>query len=484
MKITLHPSPTKTDVLIIPLYKGEKISSKVKKMLGSKATKMVELRMKAKDFEGEEKQTLTLFPESKETKRIVLVGRGNKKEQLPNATKVLGGTLAGIAKAAKAKDAAIVVDEKDLREVASGFVLGSYEFTKYKKSDKKSPKLAKVQFITESNKNTKSIIKEIEVFKDSSAIVRDLVNQTASDLNPQGFVTEARKVAKKFKMKIQVMDEKKLKSLGCGGILGVGRGAEVQPRMIILEYKHKTSAKNPDIAFVGKGITFDSGGLNLKPTNYIETMKQDMAGAGTVLGTMHAIAQAKLPGYFVGVLVCAENAVSDRSTHPGDVLKMYNGKTVEVTNTDAEGRLVLADGLAYTEKTYKPKTMLNIATLTGAVSVALGYNITGVMGNNEKLITKIMKAAKDTEERMWELPLDEDFVKATKGTFTDLKNSTNGVRAGSSMGGAFLKNFVDKTQWAHFDIGGTAWAEKPTPNTAYGATAACLKTFFELAKRI
>ena len=190
-----------------------------------------------------------------------------------------------------------------------------------------------------------------------------------------------------------------------------------------------------------------------------------------------------MPGHFVAVLCCAENAVSDRATRPGDVLKMYNGKTVEVTNTDAEGRLVLADGLAYTEAKLKPKMMINIATLTGAVSVALGYHITGVMGNKQKLIDQILKLSKEANERSWQLPLSPDFISACKGDFTDLKNSVNGVRAGSTMGGAFLSNFVDKVDWAHFDIGGTAWADKPNSTTKYGATGAALRTFIKLAEK-
>ncbi len=483
MKITLSPKTSKVDVLFLLLHKNEKLSTQTKKHLGTIAYKQIQTRLKAKDFEGDNSQTLTVFPEDKKFKRVILVGRGKKSETLPNALEGLGGTIASLTKSAKAKNASIIINEDEFSELAHGFLLGNYEFTRYKKPDKKATKLSQVTFITNDNKDTKSVLTDLKVFAEASELTRDLINQTAGDLNPKEFATEAKKVGQKLKMKITILDHKKLKKLGCGGILGVGRGAEVPPCVIILEYKHKTQSKRPDIAFIGKGITFDSGGLNLKPTRHIETMKQDMAGAGTVLGTMQAIAQARLPGHFIGVMICAENAVSDRSTHPGDVLTAYNGKTIEVTNTDAEGRLVLADGLAYTEKTYKPKMMLNIATLTGAVSVALGYQITGIMGNNQKLLDKILKTSKSAKERMWQLPLDEDFIKATEGDFTDLKNISDGIRAGSSMGGAFLKNFVGKTPWAHFDIGGTAWADKPTPLTKYGATTAGLRTFYELAKQ-
>ena len=476
MKFQIQAEIKKTDIVFLLFFKGEKLSPKAKKALGAKATKQVEARLKAKDFEGESKQVLTLFPEDKKFKKIILVGRGEKKETYPNKLKALGGTIASLT--AKAKSVSILVDEKDLDELAHGFILGAYEFTRYKKADKKAIKLSEVNFIS----NSKANLKDLSIYAKASELTRNLINQTAGDLNPKEFMAEVKKVAKKYKMEASVLDKKKLKQLGCGGILGVGRGAEIPPHVAILEYKHKSKSKNPDIAFIGKGVTFDSGGLNLKPTNYIETMKQDMAGAGTVLGLMQAIAAAKLKGHFIGMMICVENAVSDRAIHPGDVLKMYNGKTVEVNNTDAEGRLILADGLAYTEKKYKPKAMLDIATLTGAVSHALGHRITGIMGSEQKLIDKILKASKSANERMWQLPLDADFVKACKGDFTDLKNAPEGMKAGSTMGGAFLKNFVEKTPWVHFDIGGTAWADKPTPLTKYGATTATLRTLFELAK--
>jgi leucyl aminopeptidase len=480
MKFHIQSETKKADALFLLFQKGEKLSAKTKKALGAKVTKQVEARIKAKDFAGESNQVLTLFSDDKKFKRIILLGRGEKKETYPNKLKAMGGTMASLAKEAKAKSVSILVDDKDLDELAHGFILGSYEFTRYKKVDAKAPKLSEVNFIS----NSKLKTNDLTIYTNASELTRNLINQTAGDLNPKEFAAEAKKVANKYKMKVTILDKKKLKQLGCGGILGVGRGAEIPPYVTIIEYKHKSKSKAPNIAFIGKGVTFDSGGLNLKPTNYIETMKQDMAGAGTVLGVMQAIAAAKLKGHFIGMMICVENAVSDRSIHPGDVLKMYNGKTVEVNNTDAEGRLILADGLAYVEKKYKPKVMLDIATLTGSVSHALGVRITGVMGSDQKLIDKIIKTGVSVHERMWQLPLDADFVKACKGDFTDLKNSTEGIRAGSTMGGAFLKNFVEKTPWVHFDIGGTAWADKPTPLTKYGATTATLRTLFELAKNI
>jgi leucyl aminopeptidase len=483
MKLSLSSSTPKADILFLLFFKGQKLSKNETSLLDNATLKMVEARFSAKDFEGEEGQILTLFTSGGNFKRVILAGRGDKNKQLPKATEQLGAQLVAVAKKAKASRVAVQVNPESLSELSYGMVLGAYEFMNYKKADPKTKELEELIFVSEVNKTTKDAVERASVFMRASALTRGLINTCAGDLNTQNLVDEAKKVAQKSKLKITIFDEAKLKKIGCGALVGVGKGASVGSRMVILEYRSKTTAKEPQIAFIGKGIVFDSGGMNLKPTGYIETMKEDMAGASTVLGTMQAIAELKLPGYFLGVMAIAENAISDRAQHPGDVVRAYNGKTIEITNTDAEGRLVLADAVAYTEKNYKPKRMIDIATLTGAVTVALGYNITGVMGNDQKWIDDVMDAGKATYERYWQLPMDEDFQKGTKGEFTDLKNDAKGLRAGTIMGAAFIKEFVEKTPWVHLDIGGTGWAEKPDALTHYGATGVGLRTFIELAVR-
>ena len=483
MQLVLSSSAPKADLLFLLFYKNEKWSKKYTDLIGKTVSKLVEARFTNKDFEGEEGQIVSMFTEGTAFKRVVLVGRGEKDKQLPKALELLGASLVGMGKKAKAKTIAIHASSQDLSELAYGMVLGAYEFMRYKKADPKNAGIEKIHFISEVNSDTKNTMQRVEAFMQSSATLRDLVNTCAGDMNTQNLVEEAKKIAKKSGLKITIFDDAKLKKIGCGAISGVGQGAAVGPRMVFLEYRHATKAKTPQIAFIGKGIVFDSGGMNLKPTGYIETMKEDMTGAATVLATMEAIAKLKLPGYFLAAMAIAENAISDRAVHPGDVVTAYNGKTIEVTNTDAEGRLVLSDAIAYTEKNYKPERIVDIATLTGAVTVALGYHITGVMGNDEKWMNDVMNAGKAVHERYWPLPLDEDFIKATKGDFTDLKNDAKGTRAGTIMGAAFLKEFVEKTPWVHLDIGGTGWAEKPDAATHYGATAVGLRTFIELAAR-
>ncbi|QQR55290.1 leucyl aminopeptidase [Candidatus Peregrinibacteria bacterium] len=480
MKLLLQAKAPKADLLFLALYKKESLSQTQKECLGVDK-KTVEDRLSAKDFEGEEGQSLTLFTDKGSPKRIILLGRGDKEKQMPQSTEYLGATMAKLAKTAKAKSAAILCSNEDLNALSCGFVLGHYEFTRYKKKDPKAVSLEQVSFVSNETKEAKKILERTMAFMHASNRTRDLINTCAGDLNTEDLAQAAVELGKKYKLKTTVFDDKKLKKMGCGGLYGMGQGATVGSRMVILEYRHKSKAKVPALALVGKGIVYDTGGMNFKPSGHIEDMKLDMSGAATVMGTLQALSELHVPGYFVGVLCIAENALSERAIHSGDAVSMYNGKTVEITNTDAEGRMVLGDGLAYVEKNYKPKKIINVATLTGAVTVALGYTITGVLGNNDAFIQEVLEAGKAVKERQWPLPLDEDFVKATKGSFTDLQNSTDGIRAGTIMGAAFLKNFVDHTPWVHLDIAGTAWVERPTPTTQYGATSASLRTLIELA---
>ncbi len=484
MKIALAASPSSADVLLLVLAKSEALAKPVKTAIGSAMTKQVEARMKAKDFEGDEGQVLTLFADGGKWKRIVLVGRGELGKEAPQTVEHLGAKLVDIARAAKAQSAMAVVKEADFQALAYGAALGSYEFKRYKSPDKKAVEMKELTLVTTVNKKTKDILEKVSLFMKVSEPSRDLINTCAGNQSTQDVVDAAVAMAKKHKIKATVFDDKQLKKMGCGALYAMGQGAHVGSRMVILEYRNKSKAKQANAAFVGKGITFDTGGLNIKPSGHIEDMKLDMSGAATVMAVMQAIAEAKLTGYFVGVLCCAENAVSDRSIHPGDVVTAYNGKTIEINNTDAEGRMVLADGLSYTVKHFDPKVIVDIATLTGAVTVALGYHITGVMGNKQKLIDEYMDCSHKTGERTWPLPLDEDFIKACKGTFSDLVNISDGVRAGTIMGAAFLKHFVDdKNAWIHLDIAGSAWVEKPTPTTKYGATGVAIRSLIELAER-
>ncbi len=480
MKFDIKSNLPKTDLLILLLQENEAVSAEAKKLLSADEYEQIEKRIKAKDFTGKCSDNMVIYGENK---KLILMGMGKIEKDCILPYEKAGGKSASMAKSLKAAHVSVLIDPKNLAEYLNGFVLGNYEFTQFKKVEKDAPKIESVTAICEKNKSTSEACEFAEYFEEGQKLVRDMVNTPAGSRNTIDVANLTKDLAKKYGIKCTVYDEKELKKIGCGALLGVGRGGEYPPRMMTLEYNYKSKAKAPSVAFVGKGITFDTGGLNIKPTGHIETMKLDLAGAITVLATMIIIARSKLPGHFVGVMAMAENAVSDRSMHPGDILKAYNGKTIEVLNTDAEGRLVLADALAFTEDKFKPQKMVDVATLTGAVTVALGYHISGLIGNDEKFVNEIMDSAKDAKERMWVLPMDKDFIEATKGEITDTKNASDGVRAGTIMGAAFLQQFVEKTNWAHIDIGGTGWVEKPTPTIKFGGTAVILRTFWELAKR-
>lgn len=486
MLFTHASTSSRSQLHVLFLKKGVKKSPEAKKFLHKDDLARVESFLNKNEFKGEKGETSLLHPTQKNEGKIILMGLGDaESNKTPYEEQFIGGSLAKLIKKHAQGKVYLLAPKELVEDLAYGISLGRYEFEKYQgKSEKqeKQPNLEKIVFLSEKDPLNEEKWQDIHSFDISAPYLRDMVNTPTNDMNTETMVKLAQEFGKKYKCKVTVFDEKKLRKLGCHALVGVGQGALYTAKMILIEYKFGTKEKEPNLALLGKGVVFDTGGYNIKPTGYMETMKEDMTGAATVLATLKALAESKVKGYFLGVLCCAENSISDKAQRPGDVVKAYNGKSIEITNTDAEGRLCLADGLAYVEKNYRPKKMLDIATLTGAVSVALGYNITGVMGNNANFNKEVMKAFQEAHERAWELPLNQDFIEACKGKFTDLVNSSDGVRAGTIMGAAFLNHFVEKTPWVHLDIGGTAWADKPSSLSSYGATAACLRTLYHLAK--
>jgi leucyl aminopeptidase len=323
-------------------------------------------------------------------------------------------------------------------------------------------------------------LQEALVVAEAIKKTRDMVNTPPNEATTDSVAAYARKVAQDNKMKFTLLDEKKLAHLKMGCILAVGRGSKSKPQMAILEYNG--DGKEKPLLLVGKGITFDSGGYNLKPSNFISNMKDDKAGAVTVLHVIEAAAKLKLKVNIVAVLALAENLVSGEAFRPDDILTAYNGITVEITNTDAEGRLVLADALAYAVKRYKPKGVVDIATLTGASLYALGYFTTPLVGNNDELVEKVKKAAVQGGERVWQLPCWDEYAEAMKSDVADVKNATDGPDAGVITGAMFLKNFINDTPWAHLDIGTTVWSKSENGLKQKGATAVGVRTLIELAK--
>jgi leucyl aminopeptidase len=337
-----------------------------------------------------------------------------------------------------------------------GAVLGAYCFQKYK-TEKGTP-LSSVELVSE----TASPAQAQQTLDVCECVnhARDLVNDNAHVVYPEAFAREARAVAKKGRMKCLVLDDKAIDKKGLGLLKAVGQGSPYGPRLIILEYRGDPKSRDLT-ALVGKGITFDSGGQNLKPTGSIETMRSDMAGAAAVLGVLRAASKLRLKRNIIGVCSLAHNAIGKNAYFPGDVYRSYCGKTVEINNTDAEGRLVLADAISYCIDLFKPARVIDLATLTGGIITALGSTVAGLFSNDRDLSGGLFEAGEEVNERLWAFPLYEEYSDAMKSDIADLRNSSKKKKgwASSITGAAFLKEFVGETPWAHIDIAGTAFNE-------------------------
>lgn len=358
----------------------------------------------------------------------------------------------------------------DLAQAALiGLELGSYQFRRYKKNSEPSKPIQVGLFAGGKPLIEPALPQRVNALTDAIWMARDLSHEPANVINPQSLADHAQAIADQFGLKMTVLDENQLAAMGAGAILAVGKGSQTPPRMIILEYPGTSVGQRP-IALVGKAITFDSGGYSVKSVDGMVGMKYDKCGGVDVLAVMQAAAALHLDRPLVGIICAAENMISKESYRPDDIITALNGKTIEIVSTDAEGRLVLADGLVYAQRQYQPQAIIDLATLTGGVVNALGHVRAGLMSNNDELAAQLFAAGERTGERLWRLPLDEEFSNAMKGDDADLRNS--GGREGHTiLGGVFLKEFIaDNTPWAHLDIAGVADLPKDTPYAPKGAT--------------
>jgi leucyl aminopeptidase len=359
-------------------------------------------------------------------------------------------------------------DAVELVEAMSEAIhLSFYRFDRFKPQEN-SRKLTSCQLLSRSKENISTFRKAIEtgrIIAESVNFTRDLVNTPANELPPRILADRASKMAHECKILFRAYDKKELQKMKMGGILSVSQGSTEEPRLIVLEYGDRKAPV--DFVFVGKGVTFDSGGISIKPSDGMEKMKYDMAGGAAVIGILKAVSQLGLKKHIVGIVPAAENLPSGSAYRPGDVIWMGSGKSVEVLNTDAEGRLLLGDALFYAQR-YKPKAVVDLATLTGACVVALGHAAIGLLGNDEKLIQKIKAAGETSGERVWELPLWDEYFDQIKSDVAEIKN-VGGRGAGTITAAMFLKQFVNYA-WAHLDIAGTAWADEKRPYCPKGST--------------
>ncbi|PUA33973.1 MAG: leucyl aminopeptidase [Zestosphaera tikiterensis] len=427
------------------------------------------------DLTGKEGEVLKLYLPEKPFKRLIIVGGGKTSELTKDRLRVFGGESVVRAKEMNLASLCIALPkvnmsvEDVLYLVAEGAGLANYEWSR-----KKEVKLVKeIKFV-----GKEEILKSCEVLDTVAKVVeavnlgRDLANAPADEINPQTFEEAVFKVFNGLPVKIKVLHKEDLEKLGMNGILSVGRGSNIPPRLIIVEYEGAGPDK-PWYAVVGKGVCFDAGGLNLKDSSGMLEMKYDKSGAAYAVALAYAVAKLKLKVNLVVLTPLAENLPSGNAYKPLDIIRMYNGLTVEVRNTDAEGRLILADALSYAEKNYRLASIIDLATLTGAVVVALGSHAAGLFTNNEDLKNSLIKASEETSERVWPLPLWREYYEDIKSDFADIKNIGVGRAAGAIIGAAFLSKFVEKTPWAHLDIAGIAWVQEEGPKKPYlskGAT--------------
>ena len=328
-------------------------------------------------------------------------------------------------------------------------------FDRFKSEKAKPRKLKKITLLTAATDDAERATRQASAIAAGMALARDLGNLPPNLCHPSFLAEQAEALAVEHKhLKVEILTEKKLRELGMGAFLAVAQGSEQPPRLIVLQYNGGKKDEAP-YALVGKGITFDTGGISLKPGLGMDEMKFDMCGAASVFGTFRAVLELQLPINLVGLLACAENMPSGRATRPGDIVTTMSGQTVEILNTDAEGRLVLCDTLTYAER-FKPQAVVDIATLTGACIVALGANTSGLMGNNDALVRQLLKAGEHADDRAWQLPLFDEYQEQLDSPFADIAN-IGGPKAGTITAGCFLSRFAKKYHWAHLDIAGTAW---------------------------
>ena len=363
-----------------------------------------------------------------------------------------------------------------INELMLGLFLASYKFDKYKKKkakkDKsnKQPKSNKFKISSSSYTRLQKNFITVKAISDGVTLTRNLVTEPPNVMTPSEIAKNAASL-ENYGVKVTILGEKEMSKLGMGSLLSVGRGSEHESKLAIMEWKgHKNKKKKP-VAFIGKGVSFDTGGVSLKPSSGMEEMKYDMGGSGVVVGLMKTLAIRKAKVNAVGVVGLVENHIGNMATRPSDVIKSYSGQTIEVLNTDAEGRLVLADALYYTQEQYKPEFMVNLATLTGAIVIALGNEYAGLFSNNDKLSKQLEDAGKIEDEKLWRFPLHENFDKMINSPIADMQNISYGRGAGSITAAQFLQRFVNKVPWAHLDIAGTTWTKQTLPTSPKGATA-------------
>ena len=492
--ITGNFAEANVEALAVAVFKGEKAASNALKDLDKLTGGLIAEVMKAEEFKGDASQTalLRFAPKgSVKASRLLLVGVGEKAKYKAPAVATLAGTATRYLRQRNVKSFALLArSEASTTEVAQnavqGFITSQFELDKYKTKDKNDKTVNALVLCVEGAKpaDLKTGIGRGEAIGDSMNFTRDLANEPPNILTPTEMANRAAKMAKEVGLKCEILDEAKMTKLGMGSLMSVSIGSEQPAKLIVLKYTpvKSTAKKGELLALVGKGVTFDTGGISLKPGENMDAMKYDMSGGATVIGTMRTIALLKSSIPVIGIIAAVENMPDGKASRPSDVVTAMNGKTIEILNTDAEGRLILADAVAYAEKQGATR-IVDMATLTGAVIVALGDHNSGILGNDQAFIDEIIGCGKDAGEDFWQLPVSAEYSKQIRSDIADIKNIGPRGKAGTIMGAVFIQEFVDKAKWAHLDIAGTAWADNVKPHQAKGPTAVAIRTLLKLVEK-
>ena len=483
MKLQLQSEAGDVDAFAVLGFEGEDKAAALS--LAGQNGWLEEMRASG-EFSGKLYETAVLHrPQGLNSKRLVLVGAGKRESFSHMELRRIAAALVRSLKSKGVRTLALSQDGTsfgtgEVAAIAEGALTGAWEPDKYKSDPKKNEKqITEFTIVTDDAVGLSAALDKGRIIGEAQNLTRDLVNEPGNKLTPASLAEHARQVAEAHGLGCEILDRPPMETLGMGALLGVAQGSPLPPFLILIRYKPDAPKGTDHLALVGKGVTFDTGGISIKPSESMEKMKYDMAGAAAVIGAMQAIAQLK-PGIPVSAFIpTVENAVGGQAQRPGDIVTSMSGKTIEVLNTDAEGRLILADAITYANR-QNVTHIVDAATLTGAIGIALGHYNVGAFTNNQAFLDRLLAASRAAGEKIWQLPMDEDYKEYLKSAFADLPNI--GGRYGGSITAAwFLKEFADPTPWVHLDIASTAWLDDAKPWMAKGPSGVAVRTFVELA---
>jgi leucyl aminopeptidase len=476
-----------TPLLVIGVFEGEQDFPHSKE-LDSAVSSSIRETLENKEFHGTFGSSIVVYTLGKgPMKKIMLLGLGKREKFTDESARICAGKATRKARELKVKEFSMLqfsnLDEGLVEAMTEGIALALYSFDKYKEAKEPATKIEEVTILINSDSlRFQSVAEKANLIVEAVNFARDISNLPPNDCPPAHLASIAVSLAQDYGMKVRVMDRYELENMGMGGIVAVGNGSNNPPKLIVLEYTGTNDPQQKPYLLVGKAVTFDTGGISIKPSEKMDEMKFDKCGGCTVLAVIRAVASMKLAVNVVGIVPSVENMPSATSYRPGDIIRMYNGKSVEVLNTDAEGRMILADAIAYGIVTYGPRAVIDLATLTGAAIIALGANVAPMIGNNKQLVDRLRKLSDKTREKMWELPLYDEYYEQIRSTYADIKN-IGGRPGGAITAAAFLSNFVNEVPWVHIDIAGTAWTQEGTLEKSYnhrGATGFGVRTLVKL----